>query len=581
MSLEVNISQLAQGRIPCANVKEGVDGPVNCVTQANLICSRCYLVQYCSYGCQVTHWPQHKLDCNSALRKPGWQPTWASEGRRPAFMSTAMPSESFGHLRFLYGNIAAFDVLKLAHNEGTKHNKDLNLCFAASGDLRNIIESVIGMPDDYSGTCLCVVNDKDQLVVARNVVMLLTSLVFPPVIAAVLILHIWYSARLTPKMLQDVKDRVRPLIAEVLKKIEQKKDDVLLHKTWTFGTRMLSLRLYKQQWNLILRLFDAEQPVSKGEEERQYVMLNDTRVDYRERRLFTMSPSRRVCSHKMQESGMLLPFGSCSDGYTSSNPTLFDNDSGAWLLKDSADPLAGWALKDILASGVRRGGPKEDIYGHLHFHIRDLLENFCQKTTLMKIHMDMYCVNATELPSLLDDRLKESAFDRIEISNIADANYIGLEKSLSTFGPLLKNRKQSSHATLITLFMNAAEQAAQARGYDIEAMMTGMQKISQFLPSKLPANQNPYNPAALRASAAKDLVRDYDKLWAQYKRMLDFPTIVKKTGMKPKVKNTVVEAWPMRLYKRYGEPGAQEDFDNLMESGSSGNERYVEWMRSE
>lgn len=231
-----------------------------------------------------------------------------------------MPSESFGHLRFLYGNVAAYDVLSLAHNEGITHSKDLNLCFAATGDLRNIIKSIIGIPDDYNGTCLCIVNDKDQLVVARNVVMLLTSLIFPPIIAAELILHIWYSARLTPKMLQDVKDRVRPLIAEVVKKIEQKKNDVLLSKTWTFGTRVLSLRLYKQQWSSILRLFDGEQPVSKSEEERKYVMLNETRVDYRERRLFMLSPSRRACSFKMRETGMLLPFGSCLDGYNCSNP---------------------------------------------------------------------------------------------------------------------------------------------------------------------------------------------------------------------------------------------------------------------
>ena len=235
-------------------------------------------------------------------------------------MSATTSSVSFGHLRYLYGNVAAYDILNVAHNEGMTHNEDLNLCFAASGDLRNIIKSVVGIPDDYNGTALCIVNDRDPFVVARNVVMLLTSLVFPPVIAAEIVLHIWYSARLKPKMLQDVKDRVRPLIAQVLEKIEQRKNDILLSKTWTFGSRVLSLRLYKYQWDFILRLFDAEHPVSKSEAHRRDVMLNHTRVDYRERRLFQMSPSRRACSVKMRESGMLLPFGSCLDEYTCSNP---------------------------------------------------------------------------------------------------------------------------------------------------------------------------------------------------------------------------------------------------------------------
>ena len=41
------MSQLVQGRIPCANVKVVGDRPVNCVTPANLSCSECHLVNVC------------------------------------------------------------------------------------------------------------------------------------------------------------------------------------------------------------------------------------------------------------------------------------------------------------------------------------------------------------------------------------------------------------------------------------------------------------------------------------------------------------------------------------------------------
>ena len=235
-------------------------------------------------------------------------------------MSATKSSVSFGGTKYLYGNVAAYDILKMDDNEGMTHNQDLNLCFAASGDLRNIIRSIVGIPDNYKGTALCIVNDRDLLVVARNVVMLLTSLVFPPVIAAETILHIWYSARLKPEMLQNVKDRVRPLIAQMVEGIEQRENDTLLSETWTFGSRVLSIHLYKYQWDFILKLLDADHPVSKSEAQRQNGMLNDTRKDYRERMLFQMSPSRRACSVKMRESGMLLPFGSCLDEYTCSNP---------------------------------------------------------------------------------------------------------------------------------------------------------------------------------------------------------------------------------------------------------------------
>ena len=41
------MSQLVHGTVPCANVKEGGHGSVNCVTLANYKCSKCYLVHVC------------------------------------------------------------------------------------------------------------------------------------------------------------------------------------------------------------------------------------------------------------------------------------------------------------------------------------------------------------------------------------------------------------------------------------------------------------------------------------------------------------------------------------------------------
>ena len=236
-------------------------------------------------------------------------------------MSAAPSSGTLWPPRDLYGLVAAYDILNLPHNEGLTLNEDLNLCFAASGDLRSIIKSIVGIPDNYNGTALYIVNDRDQIVVARNFVMLLTSLVFPPVVAAEIMIHIWYSARLKSQMLQDVKDRVRPLIVQALKKFEQRNYTTLLSETWTFGSRVLSLCLYKGQWEYILMMFDAMHPVSGSElYQQQYMKLNATGLDTLEHQLLQMPPSWRVCIVKMRESGLLLPFGSCLDEYTCQNP---------------------------------------------------------------------------------------------------------------------------------------------------------------------------------------------------------------------------------------------------------------------
>ena len=48
-------------------------------------------------------------------------------------------------------------------------------------------------------------------------------------------------------------------------------------------------------------------------------------------------------------------------------------------------------------------------------------------------------------------------------------------------------------------------------------------------------------------------------------------------GLIMKRKNTIVELWPLRLKARPGDVGAQEEFDLLLSSNSSGIVHYVEW----
>ena len=55
----------------------------------------------------------------------------------------------------------------------------------------------------------CVLNDRYVKVVARNIVMLLIAAQLPPAEAAEVILHVWYSARLTRGMLTVIDDYVR------------------------------------------------------------------------------------------------------------------------------------------------------------------------------------------------------------------------------------------------------------------------------------------------------------------------------------------------------------------------------------
>ena len=121
-------------------------------------------------------------------------------------------------------------------------------------------------------------------------------------------------------MLEFLKGSVRALIADVVGKIKSKNNDILLSKTWTFGPREVSVRLYKGQWSFLLKMLDSHHVVLETEQHRLYVMLNPSRLDHQERHLYSQTPAGRLCSHRMRKTGVLVPFGSCLEQFECSNP---------------------------------------------------------------------------------------------------------------------------------------------------------------------------------------------------------------------------------------------------------------------
>ena len=123
--------------------------------------------------------------------------------------------------------------------------------------------------------------------------MLLITMLLPPGYAVELTLHLWYSARLTSDIVRSLEKTIKPLIEEVVGRIANRADSMLQSKTWTFGTGSISAPLYKRQWSFLLAMLEKAINIEDTESSRKFVMLNDTRLDYRERKLFSLPPSRR------------------------------------------------------------------------------------------------------------------------------------------------------------------------------------------------------------------------------------------------------------------------------------------------
>jgi hypothetical protein len=182
-------------------------------------------------------------------------PQWQIEKRIPEFMGG--PSlASFGSLQYLWGNIPALDLLKVAENEGEGAilQQDVSLLFAAFSDLRNVVKTIVGLPENYAGNCKTVINDRNTTIVARNALLLLAALHLEPEVATPIMLHLWYSAMLPQVMVEVLQRYILPYIQGVCDKIQTKPDYSMQAKTFVHGKGSVRLVLRKSEWTAIAKM---------------------------------------------------------------------------------------------------------------------------------------------------------------------------------------------------------------------------------------------------------------------------------------------------------------------------------------
>ncbi|KAF7867297.1 hypothetical protein EAF04_005380 [Stromatinia cepivora] len=569
----------------CANVDQAGDGDgiISCTRAGLKACSKCLLVQYCSKDCQAAHWKTHKKDCQSPLMKKSWRPQWAVEKRIPAFMTAgddaSTPVQEWvtmvqhGRKKYLWGNVPAIDVIQSGRNEGETFPEEFNLLFAASGDIRNVVKSIIGLPVAYTGKCEIVINDRDFDVVARNAILLLTALVFDPVEAADIMLHIWYSAFVPESVPEKLQEQILPLIADICMKVRGRPEKSLQSKTWKFGTRKLSLTLPKASWDLLPSFLKVPNGLTASQAQKVMVetTLAPSRRDYVERALYSKPPAWRFCAVRFRTDGILLPFGNSRKEFNTPNPTIFQS-TDYWPMMDSANPMEGWPIEEFMS---KPRPSRNDVYGSLYFYVLKQLQDFCKRISNLQIRFQLFGLDAIDLPGILDERgTGKNYFDRIEVSNIGDRGYLGPLKLLATFAPYLKRKSQNPHATLLALFLNVVHEYSDAEDH-LGSMKAEMLRLNKYmsLDAVTVSRFETWNPELNKYIDARSAFRDFDRPFDRFQKECRLNEIGQIVGLKIKSKNTLIEKWPLRLKPR----STQEDFDMLLASGHKGSERYVEW----
>ncbi|KAI1097627.1 hypothetical protein F4804DRAFT_159157 [Jackrogersella minutella] len=368
-----------------------------------------------------------------------------------------------------------------------------------------------------------------------------------------------------------LQEKVKPMIKDVCDKIKNNRSPSILQKTWSFpGNSSLQVALTRDNWFSILSSFDIPHGVTQDVAQymRGRVMLAPQRVDFLDGDMCTKPPPARLAKAKFLDDGILLPFSECRRDFTVPNSTLFH--SNEWPMMEDSDPTTEWPLKTVQEFDV--GPAKNDTYGKLYHYLVRLFSDFHRRLRSLTVHFQVLHTDARVLPNHVSKR----QFDRIDVNNITDKCYLGIDTTLEIFGPLLKPSNINPHATLITLFVNAvAEMVIFGDFIDFEHPADLTRKALQYMPELGPCSITNH----VKILRSRTLLQDIDIYFDRYMFVLGFANAAKVAGLHMKDKHTIIDPWPMRVSRGRLTKKDQEYFALLLASCHTGQARYVEWRQ--
>lgn len=196
------------------------------------------------------------------------------------------------------------------------------LTTTASGDLRNVIKTIEGIPANYNGKLSIVLNDKDPVIVVRNFATLWLLLQDGDAQeTATEIVHLWYSAFLPPSLSGKFRGDIRNAVTSFCDQIQSEPTDSVQTKTFKFGQRQIHMTFQQKAWlSLHAHLHSSAQPFARAKNNRLAVTMAPERQENRDCDAFSQTPRLRLCELRFREKGVLLPFGASSDSFKIPNP---------------------------------------------------------------------------------------------------------------------------------------------------------------------------------------------------------------------------------------------------------------------
>lgn len=144
------------------------------------------------------------------------------------------------------------------------------------------------------------------------------------------------------------------------------------------------------------------------------------------------------------------------------------------------------SIDKVIQAGIAHGCKSEDLYGCLYFYLSDQLNTFIERVRQVNVTFYLFAKDCQELAKeqkngkLAGFGLPASQkYDRIDVSNTVDDNYVGFRKMLESWGPLLNEQNPSS--TLLSYSMNwVASQPGAAPDSDRKGAVELLRKADEI-----------------------------------------------------------------------------------------------------
>ncbi|KAI0439396.1 hypothetical protein F4803DRAFT_568531 [Xylaria telfairii] len=417
--------------------------------------------QYCGKLCQKRHWKGYKTDCRSPLSSGDWRPQYKVENREPSWKNWEPADEEQRkfvekferHDHCMYLDLPPIDVLNLPGNEGS-NIKSMNILFA---NLSTLVKTIISLPVNAPPHLRIVLNDKDEYVTVRNLILLLLAITSKDdLVTAECAVHFWYSHFVPDWCYSAMRSQVMPLLRDVPKfpVTGPGFDDV----SDAFGPGVYDDRKITSFALHTVSVYGSLPTTSSSQ------FLQPYSKTWKHGRVgsLKMEVNRRICAMIF-----LTILAGSSPGIRANAMELFTKikatmkpwdgkykNKDDWdqkldmvapaqqhnMMKATSDPLSGRDIDEVIK--VDNGAAQNDIYGKLFYHIRNQFKLFVSRLRTLKVNIEVNCSDAKALPALLSG----TKFDRIVISELTDDPVWDTQRMIRVLGPMLKDKSVNRRA---------------------------------------------------------------------------------------------------------------------------------------